>query len=166
MLLGCGPWSGAWVSLGLDRQRAEQQHPPACVCCEWGCRCGDGGGRMWGSCVPPTPIPQQAMVVFAGCLGKNRHFIVIFRHHHRKVNIDCLTIWQPLLTGHSGWPWSLSTEFSHSCNSWTSLLNIWHCFRCTFPCPCPFHYADILWLILIFYNRWIVGLFQFSSLNN
>lgn len=43
-------------------------------------------------------------------------------------------IWQPLLTGHCGWLWSLSAWFSHSYNSCTSLFNIWHCFVCAFPC--------------------------------
>ena len=111
----------------------------------WGCRVQEA---QCGAAVslPPHPTPTAGHGSVCRMPGKKqRHFIVIFRHHHRKVNIDCFMMWQPLLTGHAGRPWSLSAEFSHSCNSCTSLLNSWHCFICTFPRPCPFHYANILW---------------------
>lgn len=91
---------------------------------------------VWDSCVPSTPALQKTVVMFAACLGTNEYFQVIFRHYHREVNIDGFTTERPLLTGHCGCLWSLSAWFSHSRDSCTSLLNIWHCFVCTFPCLC------------------------------
>lgn len=142
-----GPWTQACVSSGLDRRRGEEGASPCCFVLKV---------RVWvrgwrrpsvGQLCPfhPHPAPTAGRGSVCRMPGKKqRHFIVIFRHHHRKVNIDCFMMWQPL-TGHAGRPWSLSAEFSHSCNSCTSLWDSWHCFICTFPRPCPFHYADILW---------------------
>ena len=40
--------------------------------------------------LPPHPTPTAGHSSVCRMPGKKqRHFIVIFRHHHRKVNIDC-----------------------------------------------------------------------------
>ena len=138
---GAAPWSlnPGLCELGVRQAKGRRGSIPLLLCAE-----SEGVGQLCP--FHPHPAPTAGHGSVCRMPGKKqRHFIVIFRHHHRKVNIDCFMMWQPLLTGHAGQPWSLSAEFSHSCNSCTSLWDSWHCFICTFPRPCPFHYADILW---------------------
>lgn len=140
----CCPWTRTWMSLGLHRE--ESRGTPrmrtssrsllvSAVNGSVGAGTGEGECESAVSPTHPRPVANHSHVCSTPG-GEKKHFRVIFRHYHRKVNIDCFMIWQPLLTGHCGWLWSLSAEFSHGCNSCTSLLNTWHCLICPFPCLC------------------------------
>lgn len=64
--------------------------------------------KCWtADCSPYSPYPS-AKIVFVVCLEKNRLFRAVFRHHHRKADTNCFTIWQ-LFAGHCGYRWLVST---------------------------------------------------------